>query len=205
MSRVRGHVRAFYFVKGSPALLAVSGPPPVCRAGGAGDGTAQHSEVGPLLGAGTVAAIHVDAELVYLLSEVVEDCYLGAVELVDAIHVLPKCWAVTHRAFASPRHEQVRMDHLVKQGVDSVLTGPLGQEGLAKIDGTRSNPLPLLAVGLPRTQGHVLTPVELHFAQLAPEVLLVEALEHVLHLPVLHCGLVWRGPFGSWRGARFPP
>lgn len=73
MSRVRGHVRAFYFVKGSPALLAVSGPPLVCRTWGTGDGTAQHPEVGPLLGAGAVAAIHVDAELVYLLPEVVED------------------------------------------------------------------------------------------------------------------------------------
>lgn len=90
MSRVRGHVRAFYFVKGSPALLAVSGPPPVCRAGGAGDGTAQHSEVGPLLGAGTVAAIHVDAELVYLLSEVVADKVMFLLQLSFTLLSLPQ-------------------------------------------------------------------------------------------------------------------
>lgn len=60
-------------MKSSPTLLAVSGPPPVCRSRRAGDGAAQHPKVGSLLGAGAVAAIHVDTELVYLLGEVVED------------------------------------------------------------------------------------------------------------------------------------
>lgn len=70
---VWGDVRPFYLVKCSPALLAVSGPPPVCGAGGAGDGTTQHPKVRPLLGARAVAAVNVDPELVYLLPEVMED------------------------------------------------------------------------------------------------------------------------------------
>lgn len=40
---------------------------------------------------------------------------LGAMELVDASHVLPKRRAMAHLVAASLRHKQVGMDHLMLQ------------------------------------------------------------------------------------------
>ena len=155
------------------ALGLVLGPPRVRFAGRAIHGALDVAVVRRPLATRPAAAPHVLARVVDLVVEAVIDGDVRVGERVDATHVRLELVAVLAAVLEVARQVQVGVYHLVEQRLHEVVARPILEQRLAQPDDAA-----LAQVEDARAYRHPFAPLDQTRAQRAPEVLIVELLEH---------------------------